>query len=122
MFARLIMIVGLLAAGHIAQAEGNRAPITMAEDSHEASTALVSLPASNAGTLLFKNCSECNRNPLKLNATSRYFLRGREVSFEVFKTTYNMADQQFTVYFKPNTHIVTRIKLNPVTARTPSAH
>jgi hypothetical protein len=116
MFARFILTVGLLTVGRWAQAE--HMSITMAEDAREANTSLVTLPASDAGTLLFNDCAECNRNPLRLAPSSQYFLRGQEVTFSLFKAAYNkQADQLFTVYFKPDTHIVTRLKLNPVTAR-----
>jgi hypothetical protein len=112
MFSRLALIIGWLFLGlSVGQATNNRSPITMAEDAYESNTNAAWFPASDMGTMLFKGCDACNQKPLQLDATSRYYLRGQEVSFDAFKIAYNSQGGQFTVYFKPETHLVTRIKL-----------
>jgi hypothetical protein len=55
------------------------------EASYELSLDETTLPASLAGTVIFRPCESCNRTSLQVNAATRYVIDGSALSFDEFK-------------------------------------
>lgn len=87
------------------------APLRSLEEAIETSTAAVSLPSSNTGTLSFRECpAPCTEKSLELTAQTRFVVGSQQVSFQDFKAYVASKDDQFLMVFhKPGERTVTRL-------------
>lgn len=56
--------------------------IAQNEDAYELSLGEVSLPSSEAGTVIFKACDDCKTQSMRVTATTIYQVDGRTVTLE----------------------------------------
>src|SRR5882757_1608217 len=118
MFLHTKLIVSLL-MGLALTGSASAAAMKSAEDARETSTSSITFPASDTGILYFNDCDACNKNPLQLATTTKLMVGSRLVSFNEFKTAFESTSNQLvTIFYKPDTHLVTRVVLTPRAATT----
>jgi hypothetical protein len=80
------------------------------EDSHELDASMVTLPATNNGSLIVQGCSACPRTTYTLSPETRFYLTNHEVTFVEFKR-YLDAKREAAVFLvhTPKLNVVTRL-------------
>jgi hypothetical protein len=82
------------------------------EDAQEANAADVMLPSTYVGTIYFKHCEKCNQIPLQLSDETKFQMGTLQVSFDEFKKAVETKHRIYTIFYKPATREVTRLKMN----------
>lgn len=90
----------------------NAAQMVALEDAQEANASDVMLPATYVGTIFFKHCEKCNQPPLQLSDETKFLIDAQQVPFETFKNAVEKKHRIYTIFYKPTTREVTRLKMN----------
>jgi hypothetical protein len=106
--------IALLATASVmpqVQAQNEPAPLRSLEDAIESSTDAVILPASQPGTLTFRDCADpCKLRALEVNAQSRFFVGSSQVTLAEFNAYVRRTGPQFLMVFhQPDRTNVTRL-------------
>ena len=89
------------------------------EDAYELSLDSVSFPASVAGSITFRSCTDCSLISMRLNSATRYRVNGTETTMPDFLTTVariresrtDIENSDVAVFFNLQTGQLTRIEL-----------
>ncbi len=83
-FIQTIAIAAILAFGVTASIAHGARIIAQEEDAYELALGDVNLPGSTAGTAIFKPCSDCKTQSMRVTHTTVYQVGGRMVSYADF--------------------------------------
>jgi hypothetical protein len=89
------------------------------EGAYELDPVTVTLPASSAGSVIFRSCPDCTTVTLRVSSTTTYEINGAPLTLEEFlrRTTElresrgGWGESVLTVFYDVETHRVTRMAL-----------
>lgn len=86
-------------------------PIRVVTGSIESSSSGLLFPSTYNGTLVVKNCTDCNQRPFQFSDATKFLINGQAVTFAEFKQFGEHGDYVLTVIYDPNTHLIVEIKI-----------
>ena len=104
---QLAAVVGVLASA--TAFAGSK--LQTVEECLESGTDLVSLPGVPGGTLSAKECTACSSVRLSFGPNTRYFIGKQAVPYARFHAAASKGNAQLYVFFRPDTHVLTRVRL-----------
>lgn len=106
---RKVMLTLLFILAPLSLLAANRALVDL-EQSYELNAALVTVPSSTSGYLLFRACTDCAVVSLQVNSNTQYSLGRDTVSLAQFREDAVMRGLIY-IFYEPNSQIVTRVRL-----------
>ena len=79
------------------------------EQSYEVDASTVTLPGSTAGYFIFRPCGHCDPVSMPVNADTKYYLGGQQVTLEVFRAE-SQSEGLMYVFYDQQANVATRIK------------
>jgi hypothetical protein len=95
----------MLAVVLLALASSAAAEIRTVQLAHEVALADLRLPQSDAGTIGFKPCDECDYQTERVSAETRWSLNGRAVSLDDFRLGLARVTERNSVYITVLCHL-----------------
>ena len=109
----------LLTAALLITATGGQAALRAVEQVYELGLRSVTLPAGASGQLLVRRCTNCRAEPLRVDATTRYFVRPGEsmVTLNDLRAAAGRAALRrapyIYIYYEPHSRVARRVVLDP---------
>jgi hypothetical protein len=89
---KLFLVVAILAMALPAAAD-----FQTVSQAYEVKLSNLTVPPSQSGRILFKECDECDSMSVRLTANTDFVVNGRSVQFEKFRTIANQTHNADTV-------------------------
>lgn len=86
------------------------------EECLETGTRAVNLPGSAGGSLSASTCTGCPTLRLSFDERTVYLIGKEQVSYTKFREAAAKGDLRLDVFFRPQTRVLTRLRLPPVRA------
>jgi hypothetical protein len=110
MHIRIILAAITLSFGYPALAD-----FTTIERAYEVPLSLLRVPASTNGSVMFRECAECEQFSVPVNGNTQFLINGKQVLLTEFrKSRFNIRDREsesITVRRNLQSNIITAIKV-----------
>lgn len=99
----------ILTVGALTLSDSNAILIDI-EQSYELDATMVAVPSTSSGDLLFRACSQCPVQSMRVNNNTQYFLGNSVVTLSEFHANATMQGLLY-LFYEPDSQIVTRVRL-----------